>query len=733
MPKLQDETPVNLKPYLFHGLDLSWSETDTQAKGDCPFCGKEGKLSVEIKTGVYRCWSCGTGTDKGGGNTLVFLRKLHDVCLADEEPLRQLADERKLVSWETLAEWGVALSPTTRDIVVPGYDVHGKLVQLYRYVSVGGKRKLLATAGMPHGVFGVPLMSRSRKTKYVCEGPWDAMSIWETLRMTMATGDKFVMTSNVENSLGANADVIGVPGCNLFQERWGDLVDKCEAVLCFDSDHPRSLNGKEIPPAGHAGLIRTANILATKSEGRPSKLFYLNWGPDGYDPSLAPGYDVRDALKDGVGHARCRMLGELLERIEPVPAEWSPGRNGKAHKAGEVGIECVPCSSLKDVLNAFRKALKWTPGLEKALIVMLASVTSTMAIGDQLWVRIISPPSSGKSTLCEAISVNRKYILPKSTFSGFVSGYDDGSGENHSPVNNMRDKTLIIKDGDALLKRPNLDQILSEARDLYDRVIRVDFRNKQSKDHEGLNLTIILCGTGALRVLDTSELGERFLTCDMGGLDPEVEDDILWRKVNQADQAMAFESTGSPESQHPVEMLEAMQLTGGYVAHLRQNAKELLSAVHSPEAARRKIVDLGKFVAFMRARPSTKQDEQVEREFATRLVSQLMRLAKCVAVVMNHSTIDDTVMETVTSVSMDSARGRTLDIARHLFEAEEEKPGEGLSSAALAVLNGQGEEAERKLLRFLRRIGAVEQVKVEGKVRWKLTQTMTDLYRSTME
>lgn len=338
----------------------------------------------------------------------------------------------------------------------------------------------------------------------------------------------------------------------------------------------------------------------------------------------------------------------------------------------------------------------------------------------------------GKSTLCEALSVNRKYIHPQSTLRGFHSGFDDGSGENHSPLLKMKDKTLIIKDGDTLLKSPNLDQILSEARDVYDRVSRSGYRNKQSKNHEGLNITVILCGTPSLRVLDTSELGERFLTVTIAeGVDPDLEDEVLWRKINQADQNMDYESGGDPESQYDPSLLKAMQLTGGYVAHLRQNANELLKGVHSPEAMRRKLVPYAKFIAYLRARPSKSQDEVVEREFATRLGSQLMRLAKGLAVVLNKKAIDDDVINLVRSVVLDTAKGRTFEIAKRLAEAGRE----GLSLGALSVMTGQSEDAERKLLRFMRSIGAVETFIDKAKnnrPRWRLTDTMADLFSVTV-
>jgi len=62
------------------------------------------------------------------------------------------------------------------------------------------------------------------------------------------------------------------------------------------------------------------------------------------------------------------------------------------------------------------------------------------------------------------------------------------------------------------------------------------------------------------------------------------------------------------------------------------------------------VLSLGKFVSYMRARPSDRQDELAEREFAARLVSQFARLAAFLCVVMNRTSVDDEVMRPRTPV-----------------------------------------------------------------------------------
>jgi hypothetical protein len=217
----------------------------------------------------------------------------------------------------------------------------------------------------------------------------------------------------------------------------------------------------------------------------------------------------------------------------------------------------------------------------------------------------------------------------------------------------------------------------------------------------------------------------------MEGIDDDMEDEILERVVHRAARDVAIESDGEASKHYPPEMASAMQLTGGYVTWLRENAVEKLAVIDYPLTVRRQLTRFGKFAAHMRARPSLRQEEVAEREFATRLVSQLTRLAGCLALVLNKSSVDGEVMRRVRQVVMDTSRGRTLSITAHLYQADKEI---GLESKTLSVLVGQTEDKIRSLLRFLRAIHVVElhypinEKGVKGRMHWRLTGRMHRLY-----
>lgn len=57
-------------------MELDENSVSDNVLGDCPFCGRDNKFSVNREDGRWRCYVCQEGSDKGGGNALTFLRLL---------------------------------------------------------------------------------------------------------------------------------------------------------------------------------------------------------------------------------------------------------------------------------------------------------------------------------------------------------------------------------------------------------------------------------------------------------------------------------------------------------------------------------------------------------------------------------------------------------------------------------------------------------------------------------
>lgn len=729
-----NQTPPSLKPYIFHGLNGLKDIGRPQAISDCPLCKKESKFFINTKTGLWDCKGC-----RAMGNPASYLQQLWAISDEVTKDYSELTKDRRLLFDDTLMHWRAARSVASGDWVIPGYNAVGTLTQLYRYRADAKtkKRRLLATSETQHGLHGVPLYRQDCDTVYLLEGYWDGSAFWEIMRMTKDTGHGYAQTGSESSSLLANACVLATPGCNVFQEAWAPLFSGKRVILIYDNDHekPHPTTGKMIQGAAYLGMKRVSEILS-RADTPPSEIHYVQWGSKTYfNPDLPSGFDVRDFLTKDAPDVKSRigLLEKLLAKIRPIPDEWVSQRTNSAKKHGGLEVDMLPCEKWSDLINAWRKALLWTDGLDRALACMLACVTSTRYAGDQLWMKIIGPAACGKSTLCEALSVNKGHIVAKSTIRGFHSGFrSDGGETDNSLLSQLADKTLVTKDGDTLLQSPNLPQILSEARDVYDRTSRTHYRHGMQRDYEGLSMTWILCGTSSLRSLDTSELGERFLDCViMDGVDLELEDQILLRVAHRAAEIVTSES--EKEIGGYEEMSKVMRLTGGYINYLKDSATEKFKTITVNESALRKCIDLGKFTAYMRARPSLRQDENAEREFGTRLVSQLVRLAKCLCVVLNKSVVDEEVLQRVCRVAFDTSRGKSIDIVKRLYQTPT-----GMPLMTLAVIIGMTEERMTTYLNFLRKIGIVQIIREKKqslaiKPKWKLTDFITNLYQKVLE
>lgn len=699
-----DESP--LRAYIFHGLDL-----DSTGKGeqviDCPFCGKE-KFSVNSKNGHWQCFTCGEI-----GGVWKFLELLYKISDESTTSYQDLATDRGLEFPDTLVSWGICKSILTDNWLVPGYSL-GKdgvlrLQQLYQYSQVGERMALMPTPGQKHTLWGLNIFDKKKPDVYLTEGIWDALRLWEVLRFTKQDDEgNLENTANVTHCLLSKVNVLAVPSCTAFGDNLANWVKGKSVAVMFDNDYPNThpKTKQLLPPAGFKGMQRAAGICQSTAE----HTFYLNWGPEGYDPTQSDGKDLRDLL----GEDKHEGLAYLLNNLELAPSEWT-----KEAKA-EPSLKPKPCDNWKTLVNAWRKAVKWTPGLEHGLATSLAVVASTMSIGDQLFLRIMGPASCGKTTLVEAIGVNHKYTKSLSTLTGFHSGFIakgvDGKLQDNNLITQINGKTLITKDGDTLLKAGNKEQILSEARDLYDGSSRSHYKTGMGKDHEGLRTTWLLCGTSALHKLDDSELGERFLDCVvMDRIEPQLEDDILWRVANRAVENVGVEVNCSGRSNHTPAMCEAMELTGGYVEWLRNNAGTILPTIEFSDANRGICISLAKWVAYMRAKKN-------ERELAARLTSQHIRLAKCKAFVFNKSSVDGDIMSRITQIGMDTAKGNSLEIVRTIYDNQQP-----MEMAALRLHVHTEETSLTTHLRFLKKIGVLQYRNMKSKKVWAITPEIMNL------
>lgn len=271
--------PKEIRPYIFHGVDLDW-ENEDDPMTMCPFCGKH-KFSVNVERGLARCWVCGVNGGNGseGLNPSTFIQQFHNTLKGmnrEKFRLQNLADNRGLLRYQTLLDWELVFN--LNEPLIPGYNEKGKLCQLYRYTMIDGKRTCIPTPTLGSQLFGVNLLKKSHKVINITEGVWDAMCLYECLQ-------------DADQKEG----IIGIPGILNFKPQWSSLFSGKIVNIWQDNDHSKMVDNAERGMAGMKGVVKMVGTL-NKSKKPPERINYLEWGPEGWNPDIENKADVRDVV-----------------------------------------------------------------------------------------------------------------------------------------------------------------------------------------------------------------------------------------------------------------------------------------------------------------------------------------------------------------------------------------------------------------------------------------------------
>lgn len=726
MPPLASESKDYTRLFEVHGTDLRGTGTVDEAVGDCPSCDRP-KFYVNVGTGQYSCKSC-----QVSGNALTYLKMIHEASSLRQTEAMPLARNRSLLSYKTLETWGVVHGAFTDEILVPGYNPAGVLSNLYRYVHDKKKDKhiLYSSPGMYQQLFGVHLYDPKKPILWVAEGPWDAMVLWEILGRSKEV-DGIITPRLTGGSMLKDINVIGVPGAGTWNDAssssWSKLCEGKEVVLLYHSDHPRKERGVDILGAGMAGLLRVSSTLANHSTP-PETIAYVKWGAETQHDTESPsGWDARDAIgrtNDLEGRVQC--LTDLMQKFEECPQEWTVGKSLRA-TGGVHELTLVECDSWTDLVNQWHKAMTMSEGLVNGLAVMAATVISTLIVGEQLWFKMVSPPSTGKTRLCEAFTTNFKYCHAMSQLTGFHSGVSRSDRDNkvqadtsksikkprQSLLGKIRGKTVFVKDSDPLIQNPMLPQIMAEFRDIYDGSSTAEYKNGVTRKETGTYTTFVLSGTETLRLLDDSDAGQRFLDFQIvEKVTDEMEVPIMRNMFKSMLRNGGKERTAEALTQDAPEMTLAKQMTGGYVKYLRENASELTDGVKIPDELEDDFIGMAQFVSYLRARPSDMQKEEfVQREMSGRVMLQLGKLARCLAAVMQKDVVDDSIMQIVRKVAVDTSRGDTQSIVTRMMQPDALK--KGIDVETIRESTGIRPIRVTEMLSYLSKLGVVRRVNTE--------------------
>ena len=438
------------------GIEITNSD-EKEYHASCVFCGSS-KFRMVIKTGQWGCRRC-----QMTGNAYTLIREIYNNSDYTNEVPPYL--ESKGVLLNTCTAWGVFVWGGR--YWMPTFNQLGEVTNLYRFAKQGDKTRLYGLPGMPPGLFMDDTFLENDPI-YVMEGPTDGMLAYQTCP--------------------EEASICAVPGANIFLDSWANWMD--EAYFVYDNDHERELTTGKVFFPGWEGMCKAVE----KTGG-----LIMRWGSSECDYDLPDGYDFGDLLEDDGPEAAWDYVEKHL---------GPPPTTSITHKAQ------IACHDIGRLVDEFSKHLYMPDSYRYTLYTMIATIVSVKLKAEPLFLRVVGPPASGKTTFAEALATSKDHVVSRSILTGLHSGI--GSGENDaSLIKTIDGRCLIIKDADTLMSHPNVKQILAEIRDVFDGVSRSQYRTGEIKEYEGINTAFILCGTQKVRTLDKTSLGERFLNAEI--------------------------------------------------------------------------------------------------------------------------------------------------------------------------------------------------------------------------
>jgi hypothetical protein len=351
-----------------------------------------------------------------------------------------------------------------------------------------------------------------------------------------------------------------------------------------------------------------------------------------------------------------------------------------------VSIQPQQCDSFDRLMDIYNQDMVITESLKDCLAICMSIHIAVALDGDPLWLYLVSPPSGGKSTVCDLICSDEIHSTPLDSLTGIISG--DRNGKHLVPL--MQGKCVVIKDGTLLLESNPLQlaNVFGELRSIYDGSLVKHFRNGVSANFSNISFGMVIGITEKVYSLNMAALGERFLHCRLETTREmeKVRNANAVKGVFEHTAKTSFEGNDAGDSRS---FPKQRAFTAGFLSHLHSTLRnnDILRPGYTDHDVAL-IQSLADMIACSRAQaPRSKEFGSSELlydarpEASTRVVKQLSRLALCLCYVLGTTEITQRIRVLLTKVALDTAFSRQHNIIRTVALAES-----GLTRQSIAVL-----------------------------------------------